>query len=147
MRFIVRSPFRHGPKRIHHSARPVGKFIGEPPLIAEGRVSASRKPLKVRDPVVRTVGRFLVCRVSCPGVVQRFDSRESRTMTIAALIGHVTAESPGSCCRNWLSHLRNSRPTCCSASDISSTRTTRLRGLFYKQRCHPDRGGSIHQAT
>src|SRR6266699_2221181 len=92
MRFIVRSPFRHGPKRIHHSARPVGKFIGEPPLIAEGRVSASRKPLKVRDPVVRTVGRFLVCRVSCPGVVQRFDSRESRTMTIAALIGHVTAE-------------------------------------------------------
>src|ERR1700730_13906888 len=39
MRLIRRSPFRHCPESIHHPAWSIGKFIGKPPLIAEGSVS------------------------------------------------------------------------------------------------------------
>ncbi len=92
MRLICRSPFRYRPERIHHSARPVGELIGEPPLRAERRMRPRGKPLEICHPVIGPVSRFLICNISGPRVIQSLDRSQPRAMAVAALVRQVAAE-------------------------------------------------------
>src|SRR5262245_5872058 len=92
MRLIGWRPFGYGPKSVHHAAGAVGKFVGPPPLVAVGRVSSSRKSLKVRDPVVGAEGSFLVSGVAGLRVVKGFDGGQTGAVAVAALIGLIAAK-------------------------------------------------------
>src|SRR6266478_610135 len=92
MGFIGRRPFRDSPESIHHSPRPIGKFVGEPPLSAERGVGRSGKALKISDPIVGPIRRFLVGRVSRLCIIQCFNSSEPRTVAIATLIWDIAAK-------------------------------------------------------
>ena len=92
VRFVARRPFRNSPERVHHAARTVRKLIGEPPLIGEWRVRVSRQSLKISDPIVRTIGRFLVGGVAGLRVVKRFYCRKPRRVAVATLIRKIAAK-------------------------------------------------------
>src|SRR6202022_1839330 len=64
MRFIGRGPFRNGPEGIHHASWSIGKFVGEPPLVAPRCVGISGEPLKISYPIERAECFFLVSHVS-----------------------------------------------------------------------------------
>src|ERR1700722_14861667 len=89
MRFIRRSPFRNRPESIHHPARPIGKLVGKPPLSTERSMSLPREPLKVGDPVISPVGRFLVSGVSRLRKIQSFHGSKPRAMAVAAQVRKV----------------------------------------------------------
>src|SRR5271169_5898179 len=92
VRLIRWGPVGNGPKRIHHPARAIGKLVREPPLIAEGSVRGSGKPLKISDPIVGAISRFFVGTIASFRVVEGFDSSQPRAVAIAALVWQIAAE-------------------------------------------------------
>src|SRR5580698_4609077 len=92
MRFIGRSPLWKSPECIHDSSRTIRELIVKPPLVSEWSVSISRKALKIRYPVQRAIRRLLVVDISGTPRIECFDSSQARGVTVAALIGQVTAE-------------------------------------------------------
>ncbi len=88
----TRAVLRNRPKRVHHAARAVGKLVGEPPLVAERRMSSAWQALKIRHPVVRTIRRFLVRPVAGLREVKRFHRGEPRSVAVATLIRQIAAE-------------------------------------------------------
>src|SRR6267142_2467470 len=91
MRFVRGCPFRNRPECIHHSARTVGKLIGEPPLVEEGCVGSAREALKITDEIERSVSLLLVGCIACLGIVERFNGSQSGAMAIATLGRRIAA--------------------------------------------------------
>src|SRR5580704_13070975 len=89
MGFVRGRPFGYSPESVHHPSRAIGKLVGKPPLRAKWSVRSSGEPLKICNPVISPVGRFLIGNVSRPGVVESLNGSKPRTMAIATLIGGI----------------------------------------------------------
>ena len=92
MGFIDGGPFGDCPEGVHHAARAIGEFVGEPPLGAVGSMSDSGKALEIRDPIVGAIGGFFVSGVAGLRVVEGFDGGKTGAVAVAALRGKIAAE-------------------------------------------------------
>src|ERR1700733_8207331 len=92
MRLVSGRPLWDGPERIHQTTRAIGKFVGEPPLVAERSVCLFWHALKVGDPIKRSEGCISVRGVTRLGIIKRLSGRQPRRVAVTTLIWIGTAE-------------------------------------------------------